>query len=379
MRAIGLTNAFKSAIIYTEKTEAVMIDNRILNKFALGKDDYVLSPYGSGHINQTYLVTGNKRKYVLQKINDKIFRDVEGLMHNVSSVCDFNAAAVAKEGGDPTKCLTIVRTNEGKTYLKEDDGYYRVYNFIENTVAVNMPLSARHFGEGGECFARFAKNLADFDASTLVDVIPHFHDTVKRVENFENAVKADAVGRLKETRDLIDFVLARKSAAGVVLAGMDKGLIPLRVTHNDTKFNNLLFDADTKKPVAVIDLDTVMKGSMLYDFGDAVRTGCSSADEDEADLSKVAFLKDYYDEFEKAYLGVLGSGITAEERRLLGFSAMLMTYECGVRFLTDYLEGDTYFAVHKPKHNLLRAKTQFRLVGEAEKIFGSMTSYAEVK
>ncbi|MGN1093441.1 MAG: phosphotransferase enzyme family protein [Candidatus Neoclostridium sp.] len=356
-----------------------MIDDQILKLFALPDDDYSLSPYGSGHINRTYLAEGKRFRFVLQRINDKIFPDVEGLMRNLSSVCDYYADAIRKEGGDASSCLTIVPAKDGSRFVKTDEGYYRVYNFIEHTVALNMPLSAEHFGKGGECFARFAKNLAGFDASALTDVIPHFHDTVRRVGNLKNAVKADAFGRKEEVKALIDFVLERESAAGVVLKGLENGLIPLRVTHNDTKFNNLLFDADTKLPVAVIDLDTVMKGSMLYDFGDAVRTGCNSADEDEPDLDKVRFLKDYYDAFEGAYLGVLEGGITAEEKRLLGFSAMLMTYECGVRFLTDYLEGDVYFAVHKPKHNLLRARTQFRLVVEMEKTFGKMTDYAEAE
>ena len=250
-----------------------------------------------------------------------------------------------KQGGDVKRCLSLVRAKDGASYVKTDEGCFRVYNFIENTVAINMPLSAEHFGEGGACFAGFAKNLAGFDASTLTDVIPHFHDTVRRVENLEKSAKKNIAGRFSEVEELYDFVLSRKSAAGVVLAGMEKAIIPLRVTHNDTKFNNLLFDAKTKKPVSVIDLDTVMKGSMLYDFGDAVRTGCNSADEDEPDLTKVKFLSDYYAAFEKAYLGVFGDDITAEEKRLLGFSSMLMTYECGARFLTDYLDGDVYFAV----------------------------------
>ena len=356
-----------------------MTDKKILNYFDLPGDSYELSPYGSGHINVTYLVTGENNKFVLQKINDRIFPDVDGLMRNVSSVCDFNTEQVKKQGGDVKRCLNLVRAGDGASYVKTDEGCFRVYNFIENTVAINMPLSAEHFGEGGKCFARFAKNLASFDASTLIDVIPHFHDTVRRVENLEKSAANNVEGRLSEVEELYDFVLSRKQSAGLILSGMEKGLIPLRVTHNDTKFNNLLFDAQTKKPVSVIDLDTVMKGSMLYDFGDAVRTGCNSADEDEADLTKVKFLKDYYDAFENAYLGVFGDGITAEEKRLLGFSSMLMTHECGARFLTDYLDGDVYFAVHKPKHNLLRAKTQFKLVEEMEKVFGAMNSYSEAK
>ena len=195
-----------------------MINKQILNYFDLPGDDYQMSSYGSGHINVTNLVTGKKNKFILQKINDKIFPDVDGLMRNVSSVCDFNTEQVKKQGGDVKRCLSLVRAKDGASYVKTDEGCFRVYNFIENTVAINMPLSAEHFGEGGACFAEFARNLAGFDASTLTDVIPHFHDTVRRVENLEKSAEKNIAGRFSEVEELYDFVLSRKSAAGVVLA-----------------------------------------------------------------------------------------------------------------------------------------------------------------
>lgn len=352
-----------------------MVDEKVLRLFMLPDAKYELSPYGCGHINATYLVTGGEKKYVLQRINDSVFKDVDGLMRNVGAVCEFNIRKTAESGGDIEKCLNLIKTVDGNNYAASGDGYYRVYNFIERTISLDMPLSAEHFGEGGGCFAGFAKNLASFDASTLCDVIPGFHDTGKRVAKLLSSIEKDEKNRAAEVESLIAFATERASAAPVVTDGINDGIIPLRVTHNDTKFNNLLFDEVTKKPVSVIDLDTVMKGSLLYDFGDAVRTGCNAAEEDEHDLEKVVFRKDYFDAVKNAYLSVMGDELTSEEKRLMEFSAMLMTYECGVRFLTDYLDGDVYFRTHYECQNVFRARTQFRLVAEMEKIFGKMTDY----
>lgn len=352
-----------------------MVNEKVLRLFMLPDARYELSPYGCGHINATYLVTGGEKRYVLQKINDSVFTDVDGLMRNVGAVCEFNIRKTAESGGDVEKCLNPVKTVDGNNYAVSEGGYYRVYNFIERTVSLDMPLSAEHFGEGGACFAGFAKNLASFDASTLCDVIPGFHDTSKRVEKLIGSIEKDEKNRAAEMKSLIEFAIDRAPAAPVVTDGINDGLIPLRVTHNDTKFNNLLFDEVTKKPVSVIDLDTVMKGSLLYDFGDAVRTGCNAAAEDEHDLDKVVVRKDYFDAVENAYLSVMGDELKPEEKRLLGFSAMLMTYECGVRFLTDYLEGDVYFRTHYDRQNVFRARTQFKLVAEMEKEFGKMTDF----
>lgn len=353
-----------------------MVNPEVLRQFMLPEANYELQPYGSGHINSTYLVCGGREKYILQKINVSVFPDVDGLMRNVSSVCDFNVRKTVAKGGDAERCLRPVKTKDGKNYCFFENGYYRVYNFIENTVSINIPLSAGHFGEGSACFARFAENLAEFDASSLTDVIPGFHDTGARVKKFEESAVKDKYGRKKEALPLAEFIYERSLSADVITNGLKRGDIPLRVTHNDTKFNNLLFDEKTKKPVAVIDLDTVMKGSVLYDFGDAIRTGCNPAEEDEKDLSKVVFLKDYYDAAINSYFAVLKNELTETEKNLFGFSAMLMTYECGVRFLTDYFDGDVYFRTHYDGQNLCRAKTQFRLVAEMEKVFGKMTEYA---
>ncbi len=349
-----------------------MTDKKILDKFDLPKDDYSLTPYGSGHINDTFLAEGKRKKFILQKINNVVFPNVDGLMRNVGAVCSHSFEKVKAQNGDVSKLLIPVKTTDGQLYAFCDGGYYRVYNFIENTVAIDMPDNAEHFGKGAKRFAEFMKTLLDFDASELVDVIPGFHDTTARVKKLKAAVEADSFGRKDETASLIDFALEREETASKVVDALAKGTIPLRVTHNDTKFNNLLFDSVTRDPVSVIDLDTIMKGSVLYDFGDAIRTGCNTAAEDEHDLDLVKFDLTYYKAFEKGYTEVLGDILTDSENENVAFSAMLMTYECGVRFLSDYLEGDVYFKTHYDKQNVFRAKTQFKLVAEMEKQFGKM-------
>lgn len=352
-----------------------MTDKSILRQFDLPDDRYEMMNYGNGHINETYLVSGERQSFILQRINDYVFRDVDALMKNIDAVCSFRYEKLKSRGEDVSKCLLPIKTRDGGTYVENCGKYYRMYNFIGGTVALDMPESARHFGAGGRCFASFMKDLMSFDAEGLADVIPNFHNTAVRAEKFAAVLGRDEFSRCKEVESLVSFVLERKKAASVVTDAIGKGEIPVRVTHNDTKFNNLLFDAETHEPVAVIDLDTIMKGSILYDFGDAVRTGCATAAEDEHDLSKMNFALDYYVELEKAYKEVLGDLLTEREKELFAFSAMLMTYECGMRFLTDYLEGDVYFKVHYDGQNVYRAKTQFKLVSEMEKIFGKMTDY----
>ena len=347
-------------------------EQAVVAKFQVKNEQYAISPYGDGHINDTFLVEGSE-KYILQRINHNIFKDVDGLMANISAVCAHQLEMVKKAGGDTSKCLTVIPTLDGKTYYKTEDGnYYRMFDFIKNTVSINIPLSAEHFGEGGKCFARFMKSLIDFDASTLTDTIPNFHDTEKRFMKLVSAVEKDEFNRKAEVQELIDFAYAREEDCKRVVRLIEKGEIPLRVTHNDTKFNNLLFDEQTKAPVSVIDLDTIMKGSVLYDFGDAVRIGCNPVAEDEHDLSLVQFNLPFYKVFVKSYVEVLDGLLTKAEIDNLAFSCRLLTLECGIRFLTDYLEGDVYFKTHYDKQNVYRCKTQFKLVSDMEKVFKEM-------
>ena len=325
--------------------------------------DYKIDPYGNGHINDTYLVDP---KYILQRINTSIFKDADSLMENIVSVTDFLKEKIVAEGGDAEReTLSVIRTRDGKNYYKHEDGScYRVYKFIRNSVPVEVAENTDQLYSAAKGFAKFQKRLADFPAEKLAETIKDFHNTPKRFENLEKAIKEDKAGRAASVKDEIEFALAQKEWISAVVDGIADGSIPLRVTHNDTKINNILFDAETMNAICVIDLDTVMPGSMLYDFGDALRMGASTAAEDEIDLSKVSFDLNAFEAFSKGYMEEMKDSLTKREIELLPLSAKLLTYECGIRFLTDYLEGDTYFKIHRPNHNLDRARTQFKLVAD---------------
>lgn len=326
--------------------------------------DKMVEPYGDGHINDTYIIK-TEPKYILQKINTTVFKDPIRLMNNIALVTEFLSEKIKANGGDPRKeTLTIVKTVDGKNYCEADGSYYRVYDFI-NGVSYNLP-DANLLFEAGKAFGKFQNQLADFDATLLYESIPDFHNTRKRFNNLKNAVAADKAGRVMSVKKDIDFALSCEKYVDVVLNGINDGSIPLRVTHNDTKINNILFDRDTNKCLSVIDLDTVMPGSMLYDFGDALRFGASSAKEDETNLDTVFCQLDKFEAFTKGFLSQTKSTVTPREIELLPLSVLLLTYECGIRFLTDYLEGDTYFKIHYPEHNIDRARNQFKLVADIE-------------
>ncbi|MBQ4516297.1 MAG: aminoglycoside phosphotransferase family protein, partial [Clostridia bacterium] len=238
--------------------------------------------------------------------------------------------------------------------------------YIEDSVAYQQVENKEQFYHAAKAFGKFQNQLAGFDASRLNETIPDFHNTRARFAQLKEAIKNDNAGRLKEVQAEVDFALARENMVGIVVDAIDKGEIPLRVTHNDTKLNNVLFDNKTDEAVCVIDLDTVMPGSMLYDYGDSIRFGASSGPEDEKDLDKIYCDLELFDAYTKGFLEELSDSITEKELDLLPFSARLMTYECGIRFLADYLNGDTYFKIHYPEQNLDRCRTQFKLVADME-------------
>ena len=339
-------------------------------------------PYGDGHINDTfalvYNVGGSRRRYILQRMNKHVFPDIPMLMHNIGIVTEYLAEQIKKRGGDPLReTLTLVRTHDGKSFYASPDGeFWRAFVFIENTIVYQLAESADVFEDTGRAFGVFIAGLDGFDASRLGEVIPKFHNTEDRYGKFEAAVAADKKGRAASVADEIAFVRARKNYCDKVTSRLADGSIPLRVTHNDTKLNNILVDADTKKAICVIDLDTIMPGSLLYDFGDAVRFGCSTAMEDEQDLSKVNFDIGLYEAFTKGFLYGIGDRITPEETDMLAFGSILMTFECGMRFLTDYLEGDVYFKTKYDTHNLVRSRTQFKLVSCMENVLDEMNGIA---
>ena len=352
----------------------------VLDNFAINGEFVSCEPYGEGHINRTYLAiyneNGKEKWYILQKINSTLFNPIEKLMRNIELVTEFNRARIIERGGNPDReSLTIIRTKDGKTYaqLGEND-YYRVYIFITDTVAYQTVANPKDFYYSAIAFGNFNNLLAEFDASQLYEILPNFHNTVKRFNDFKTAVQNDSFNRAKDCQEEIKFIMDRENYYSIIVDKLASGEMPLKVTHNDTKLNNVLLDAKTGEPVSVIDLDTIMPGSICYDFGDSIRFGCNPCSEDEKDLSKVNFRFDLYKTYLDGFLTALGDRITQVEKDHLAMGAILMTIECGMRFLTDYLQGDTYFRTHREGQNLDRCRTQLKLVSDMEKILDEMNA-----
>ncbi|MDD6681961.1 MAG: aminoglycoside phosphotransferase family protein [Clostridiales bacterium] len=342
----------------------------IINAFPIEGNAVSCERYGSGHINETYLLlTDAPHKYILQKINHNIFKDVDGLMANVAAVTGY----LFKQTPDSRRVLTLVKTKNGANYYKTENGeYFRLYEFVTDSLCMDRVETAEDFYQSAVAFGQFQQQLTDFPAETLNETIPHFHDTIDRYRIFHEALKADPLGRSAGCQAEIEFVLAREEEAGVMVRMMQEGKLPLRVTHNDTKLNNVMLDAKTRTPLCVIDLDTVMPGLAGNDFGDSIRFGANTAAEDEQDLSKVQFSIPLFEAYAKGFLSACGEVLTQAEIDTLPLGAKLMTLECGVRFLTDHLMGDTYFRIHRENHNLDRCRTQFKLVAEMEKVWDQM-------
>lgn len=342
----------------------------IVEKFKIdGIVDEVIR-YGNGHINETYLVTlkDSNIKYILQKINNNIFLNIDGLMNNIDLVTTHLKNKIIARGGDYLReTLNIIPTKDNKKYYHDNSGYYRLYLFVSSSLTLENANTKELFKESAVGFGRFVNMLADFDASQLVEVIPDFHNTLKRYEHFLKTLKEDKKHRAQYCKKEINFILNRKDEVSFIVDLIKNKKIPLKVTHNDTKLNNILLDQDTKKALCVIDLDTIMPGSSLYDFGDSIRFGCNSAGEAETDLSKVNFLVDYFKAYVEGYLGEVKDSLNEYEIKYLPIGAKMMTLECGIRFLDDYLDGDNYFRIHYENQNLDRCKTQFKLVEEIEK------------
>lgn len=336
-------------------------------------------PYGEGHINATHCIyvqlpDGDSRRYILQKINTATFTDPDGLMENICGVTEYLRKQAAQRGEDPARVtLQVIPTVDGKPYYRDaEGGCWRVYAFVEDTVCLQQVKTPEDFYQSAVAFGNFQKQLAGYPAATLHETIPHFHDTPRRFENFEKALAADVMGRAKDVADEIAFVRARKADCAYMTDLLAAGKLPLRVTHNDTKLNNILFDKESGEGLCVIDLDTVMPGLAANDFGDSIRFGANHSAEDEPDLSKVNFAIDLFEIYTKGYLQAAGDAFTPLEKETLSWGAKLMTLECGIRFLTDYLEGDHYFHTTRPGQNLDRARTQFKLVQDMEGCWDQM-------
>ncbi len=347
----------------------------ILKQFQVEGDVTSIEPYGSGHINHTYLAQmADDKKYILQGINTTIFKDTDQLMENILNVTSYLREEIVRTGGDPAReTLTVVMTNDGKSYYTDEEGNkWRVYDFIEGAQTFDAVESKEDFYQSAVAFGNFQAKLANFPADTLHETIPNFHNTAKRYRDLEKAIEEDVKGRVAEVGPEIAFVRERSKELSELHDMLAKGDLPLRVTHNDTKLNNIMIDSDTHKAICVIDLDTVMPGLSAHDFGDAIRFGANTAAEDEPDVSKVSLSLELFEIYVKGFLEGCGGRLTPNEVKVLPMGAKMMTIECGMRFLADYLEGDVYFKISREKHNLERCRTQFALVADMEKKWQQM-------
>lgn len=331
----------------------------IVKNFIIDGDPINIVPYGNGHINNTYLVTTDSgKRYILQKVSDAF--EIHNLMKNIDAVTSF----MALKADNPERQMQLIHTTSNENFYSFEGSNYRMFNFVENSICLDAPESPEDFYESAVSFGKFQKLLEDFPATTLTEPIKNFHNTPDRFRIFKETVAADKVGRASGVRTEIDFALAHEEIGGILQSLRDSGKLPIRVTHNDTKLNNVLFDKDTRKSLCVIDLDTVMPGLSLYDFGDAIRFGAATAKEDEKDLSKMTVDLDMFRAFTRGYIS--SCNLTDNEIDCLVLGAITMTLECGVRFLTDYLDGDNYFRTSYEGQNLDRCRTQFKLVSEME-------------
>ena len=344
----------------------------ILGHFMISGTFSACKAIDDGHINNTFKAifnnNGKELCYLLQQINTAVFRDPEHLMINVDLVTSFLRDKIIAAGGDPEReTLYCKPCKNGKKYYTDEAGrVWRVYNFVSSARSYNEISDPALFRKAGYAFGDFQNKLADFPIENRYETIPDFHHTARRYRNLMESVKRNASGRAGMCEKEIAFAASYLDKVYILTGYIETGALPVRVTHNDTKLNNILFDAATNEPVCIVDLDTVMPGLSLYDFGDAIRSGATTAAEDEADLSRVHFDLALFRAYTEGYLAAAGKSLTPKEIELLPFSAVLMTLECGMRFLTDFIDGDVYFKTAYPEHNLVRARNQFRLVEDME-------------
>ncbi len=371
-------------VILSTRRKIEGVDSRSLEDavyaFGFGPQCSYVKPFGEGHINETYAVymPGQDGKevplYVLQRININVFKNPDQVMDNIFGVTEYLRNIIRQEGGDlDRETLSYIKTKDGESYFEDDNGQpWRCLHYVPNSVCYQQVERPEQFYQSALSFGHFLKQLGEYPAESLYETIPQFHDTRKRFRDFVEAERKDVKNRARVCRSEIDFVLAREKDCGTLMEQLEDGVLPLRVTHNDTKLNNILFDKDTEEGLCIIDLDTIMPGLAANDFGDSIRFGASTAEEDEQDLEKVHFDIDLYEIYVKGYLEMAKEVLTPAEIESLPWGARLMTLECGMRFLADFLQGDVYFKTAYPEHNLVRARTQFRLVKEMEEQFDKM-------
>lgn len=341
--------------------------------FELGGEIIEVVPYGSGHINDTFLsrvkTSGGETRFVHQRINHNVFKEPAKVMENIERVTVHLRRKIIEAGGDPLRrTLNLVPTRQGETFCIDEEGnYWRTFLFIEGAKTYDVVEDLRHVYNASRAFGEFQKMVSDLPGGRLHETIPGFHDARWRFEQFSQALEADVKGRAKAAKDEIDFILARKDDASVLVDLLAAGKTPERITHNDTKLNNVMIDDRTGEGICVIDLDTVMPGLPMYDFGDSVRIGANPAAEDERDLSKVRMDLEMFDRLAAGYLAAARDFLLPIEIEHLAFSARLMTFEQCMRFLADHLAGDVYYKIHRPDHNLDRCRTQLKMIQDMER------------
>lgn len=349
-----------------------MTHQALLARFGISGEIVEEGAFGSGHINDTIRVVvkneSGTKSYILQKLNTSIFPDPDVLMNNAVKVTKYLKKKMEERGEDAARgTVHFYQALDGKYYYMDGKDCWRLEDLIPNTVSHDLATNPEMLEATGYAFGEFLADLDGFPAEELGEVIPNFHNTRVRFQTFEKEVKADKAGRIGTCQKEVAFALQRKELAETLVTQLEKGDIPLRVTHNDTKINNILMDKDTDRPVCIVDLDTIMPGAAAYDFGDSIRFGASNAEEDERDLSKVFMRNDLFEAYTRGYMKAVGSRLSKKEAESLAVGAIVITFETGIRFLGDYLNGDVYFKVARPEHNLDRARTQLALVADMEK------------
>lgn len=358
--------------------EGDSVISQILAAYVLPGTVADVARHGKGHINDTFCVVcktpeGGTARFILQRLSQAAFPHPEEVMENFVGITSYLRREILAEGGDPLReTLSLVKTGDGADFVTDAEGRaWRLMPFIENAECYQS-ATPELFAASGRAFGRFQYMLRDYPARTLHETIPHFHDTESRFDQFIAALEADKLNRAEGVSPEIQFILRRKADCGVALRALREGKLPLRVTHNDTKLNNILIDRDTHEGICIIDLDTTMPGLAINDFGDSIRFGANHCMEDEQDLTKVNFDISLYEVFTRGFLEGARGSLTPAELEYLPWGARLMTLECGIRFLTDYLDGDHYFHVSHPRQNLDRARTQLKLVKDMEEQFDAM-------
>ena len=345
-----------------------MVSNELLSAFKIDGKFISCEQIGNGLINTTYRVVYDTGMYTIQRINNSVFKNVDGLMNNICGVTAFMSNKISNSGGNPLReTINVIQTTDGKPYYKCSNGYYwRCYIYIDNAYSRDEVKSPNDLYTCALAFSRFQNMLSDYPVSELVETIPNFHNTPDRCSHLMQAIRSDLCGRLSEVRSEISFVISRSNELSYFVDRLASGAIPSRITHNDTKLNNVLFDSETDKALCVIDLDTIMPGAVAYDFGDAIRSGAPTHSEDTLTPDEVKLDLERFEMFTKGFLAGAGDVLNDNEIDSLVWGAKLMTFECGIRFLTDYLNGDVYFKTSRSGHNLSRARSQFALVRDME-------------